>query len=484
MRPTLEQQAVIEAATWRKDLAIQAGAGTGKTSTLVMASSVLREPTVYVAYNKAIADDAGRRFPDHVNCRTAHSLAMRAVGRSYSHRLNSARWPSSEIADKMHLGRLDLSDADEELVLKPNQVARIVMDTVRRFCYSSDPEIDATHVPHQNGIEHARHAHLISAVLPLAIEYWADVINVAGKLPFEHDHYLKIWALTDPKLEASVVMLDEAQDTNPVLSKVIRDQTQAQQIVVGDSCQAMYSWRGAIDALAGFTGGEQLWLSQSWRFGDVIASEANKWLGKLDTRLALIGNPSIDSVLEPIAFPDAVLCRTNAGAMNEVMGLIAADIPVALVGGGAALARLANAAVDLQSGKRTNHPELYAFANWAAVRDYANYEDSGKDLLPFVKLIDAHGPQSIIAATKSLVDEKDARAVVSTVHKAKGREWGEVRLTGDFTVGTEGAELAPGEIMVNYVAVTRAKYRLDRGGLAWIDDSSDSVDSHEHEDEH
>lgn len=39
---------------------------------------------------------------------------------------------------------------------------------------------------------------------------------------FEHDHHLNMWALTDTKIEADFLCLDEAQDTNPVLEQSIR----------------------------------------------------------------------------------------------------------------------------------------------------------------------------------------------------------------------------------------------------------------------
>ncbi|MDQ0945842.1 hypothetical protein [Streptomyces sp. V1I1] len=33
---------------------------------------------------------------------------------------------------------------------------------------------------------------------------------------FDHDHYLKNWSHTDPKTDADLLPLDQAQDTNPV----------------------------------------------------------------------------------------------------------------------------------------------------------------------------------------------------------------------------------------------------------------------------
>ncbi|CAM5618793.1 hypothetical protein SHIRM173S_06415 [Streptomyces hirsutus] len=93
----------------------------------------------------------------------------------------------------------------------------------------------------------------------------------------DHDHYLKIWALTQPKLEADFLLLDEAQDTNPVVEQIFLAQRHhAQLVMVGDSAQAIYHWRGAKDVMTGFDG-TQLALSQSFRFGPDLAAEANRW---------------------------------------------------------------------------------------------------------------------------------------------------------------------------------------------------------------
>lgn len=468
--PTAEQQDIIDAAVGGGHLVVQAGAGTGKTSTLQMVSRARTVPTIYVAYNKATATDAAARFGSHVQCRTSHSLAFAAVGRKFSHRLNSARQPSWEVAKTMGLSWLNFSSGKG---VSPNHLARITADTVRRFCYSADVTINSGHVPFQNGITGSNHTTLADTVVPLAQLYWDDVNSPKGRLPFEHDHYLKIWALTKPILDTEVVMLDEAQDSNPVLSELVANQTHAQQIVVGDGCQQLYGWRGAVDALGQFAaaGATQLYLSQSWRFGEEIAEEANKWLDQLPTALVLSGNPGIDSTVNDLEVPHAVLCRTNAGAMNIVLNNLDKGNSVALVGGGAALAKLAKAADELIAGRKTTHPELYAFPNWGAVQDYAKNDKAGSDLAPLVALIDNHGTERILQATAALSSEGSADLVVSTAHKAKGREWDTVSIAEDYFIPAEGSEETPaGEAMVAYVAVTRARYELDRRGLAWIDD--------------
>jgi len=766
-KPTDEQQAIIEAAREGGHVAIQAGAGTGKTSTLQMVADALPTDALYVAYNRAIADDAAMRFPRHVTCRTAHSLAMREVGKDYRHRLNGPRRTNREIAQMMGLRWLEVTS---DTRLSPTQVARIVMDTVRRFCYSADEHLSDFHVPLQPKITGTAHRAMAKAVAPLATKYWNDVIDYNGTLPYTHDcqppgtlvrrvvqrggthgdtlwedvpieriregdrvvsftntrrrgyvrrdgrlvtavgfrdysgdlittttnhnrsssytdthkcivrldcdltmgnhlvylarkghdyrigrttwrtrsqgnalglrrraesqqvdaiwvlsvhasdaeaaleealvsHYwrlptwqfrsvnetmplrafwakvgnnvadarsclsahglsveypfwqrgdgwettrrpvvmramnllsgmlvlepdeitpchngylhayngsggwspitvtrspydgpvynldveadhsyvadgivthncyLKTWALTKPILPVDVIFLDEGQDANPVIAALVENQSHAQQIVVGDACQQLYSWRGASDVLSTWPGARQLYLSQSWRFGEAIADEANKWLSLLPTSLELTGNPAIASRLAVLDTPTAVLCRTNAGAMDMVMAFLDAGEKVAMVGGGTALCQLAEAAKTLMAGQRTGHPELYTFRSWEDVRDYVGTDGSGDDLRAFVNLIETHGPDAIIRATKALTDEFHATTVVSTVHKSKGRQWPTVCVGDDFFGPDDDGHLPSAEAMVGYVAVTRAQEILDRTGLAWIDDYVDRLTS-------
>jgi hypothetical protein len=467
LEPTHEQQAIIAAARSGKHLVIQAGAGTGKTSTLRMVADALESrPAIYIAYNAAIAREAKGGFPAHVVCKTAHALAMAGTGRDYRHRLNGPRQPARRAAELLHTSWLELG---RNLMVSPVQLARVAIETVSRFCYSADDEISRKHVPQQNGILGADHDVLTQTVLPYARRAWDDLRHPDGLLRFEHDHYLKMWALTGPVLPADVIMLDEGQDSNPVVAQLVQQQ-QAQQIAVGDSNQAMYEWRGAVDALANWNANERLYLSQSWRFGSAIADEANKWLSRIGTPLRLTGDPGQRSELLPLQAPKAVLCRTNAEAMQQVISALDGGRRVALVGGGTSIRSLAQAAADLKNGRRTNHPELYVFTTWGALQEYAENEAAGRDLKPFVDLIDAHGPEAITTAVDALVSENRAHTIVSTSHKAKGREWDSVKIADDYPEPKDRqGKVAKSDAMIAYVAVTRARKQLDRGSLAWID---------------
>ncbi|GAA3441040.1 UvrD-helicase domain-containing protein [Planomonospora venezuelensis] len=458
--PTPEQAAILDAATTSQDLVIEAGAGTGKTSTLKMVAAARPNyRMLYLAYNKAIATDAAASFPHTVQCSTAHSLAFRAVGHQYADRLNGPRVPARQVARILGIPAvLDLGAH----ALTSVKVARLVMDTVARFCHSAEVEPEMYHVPSVPGLEDpVVMAALRREIVPLALKAWDDLTRVNGSLKFQHDHYLKMWAMHEPTLPGDMIFLDEAQDANPVIAQIVENQA-AQKILVGDSSQAIYGWRGAVDAMASFDGA-RLRLSQSFRFGQRIADEANEWLQLLNAPLRLAGNPAMDSRVERIPAPAAVLCRTNAGAVGQVIAALGAGHRPALVGGGDDIRRLAKACQDLRAGRSTEHPELMAFASWQEVRDYAEHDSGGADLKVLVKLIDSHGPERIMRVVDQLVTEDAADIVVSTAHKAKGREWSTVRLAADFSdpYDPKTGQLISSEAMLTYVAVTRARQALD-----------------------
>ncbi|WKU03726.1 UvrD-helicase domain-containing protein [Micromonospora sp. HUAS LYJ1] len=477
-KPTDEQQQVIDAfrSADRPTIVTQAGAGCGKSSTLKMAAQTQpHRKGLYVAYNKALAVSARADFPPAVDCRTAHSLAFGPVGRHYRDRLNGPRVPARQVAEFLGFNS-PVQIAGELAPLAPTTLARLVMELVGRFLNSADDEPGMQHGPRVDGYSRADNRALGQYLVPYARKAWDDLqLTTGGRLKFTHDVYLKLYQLSRPRIPVDYVLLDEAQDLSPVMASLFHFQTHAQRIMVGDSAQAIYGFRGAIDAMAKFEADQRLTLSQSFRFGPEIAAEANKWLDLLDAPLRLRGFPPARSTVEPIlGDPDAILCRSNAGAIAQVMHAAATGRRPALVGGGDDIKRLAEAARELIDGSATSHPELVAFKTWDQVREHAAQDDASGNLQVLVKLIDDYGPTQIIQVVNSLVAEPSADVVISTAHKAKGREWDRVRIAGDFREPridpvTRRAKLVPDELMLAYVAVTRARVTLDRLGLAWVD---------------
>lgn len=124
------------------------------------------------------------------------------------------------------------------------------------------------------------------------------------------------------------------------------------------------------------------------------------------------------------------------------------------------------------------------FTCWGEVQDYAAHDPAGRDLQPLVDLVDTHGTDALLTAIDRIQPEDLAEVTVSTAHKAKGREWPRVRIANDFTPPEDSEErdetgrpipgpIDEGEARLAYVAITRARERLDLGGLSWINDHPD-----------
>jgi hypothetical protein len=79
------------------------------------------------------------------------------------------------------------------------------------FCHSDAPQVEPWHVPKPPGLDDpASVAVLHERVVPLARRAWADLSDPEGRLRFTDDCYLKLWQLSDPRLPADYVLLDEA----------------------------------------------------------------------------------------------------------------------------------------------------------------------------------------------------------------------------------------------------------------------------------
>ena len=89
MTPTQEQKDILSAFKSTRVLKVNACAGSGKTSTLVMLAQDNPVPSLYVCFNKVIREEAELRFPSHVSCRTQHSLAYAEFGQGLLHKMQN-----------------------------------------------------------------------------------------------------------------------------------------------------------------------------------------------------------------------------------------------------------------------------------------------------------------------------------------------------------------------------------------------------------
>ena len=127
---TEEQQAV--ARYTGHQLIVKAFAGTGKTFTLIQYAHQNPDKRIlYLAYNRAIRDEAVQKFPANVDCKTSHQLAYRERGQHYRAKL---------------VPNLRLTEIVQRLEVRDWFVARVLQDIIHQFLCSPDPEISAHHV--------------------------------------------------------------------------------------------------------------------------------------------------------------------------------------------------------------------------------------------------------------------------------------------------------------------------------------------------
>jgi hypothetical protein len=486
-QPTAEQQNCLDLFATGENLVIEAGAGTGKSSTLRLLAEARPDLRfLYCAFNKAIVTDAKASMPRNVECRTAHSLAYGFVAGQYpgmKRRLDARRLPSQVLAKALRVDPITIKFGTDVRTLSAGFLASTVMQGIGRFCQTADPTPAVRHLPYLEGIDlptpdgertYDNNDMVRRALVPALQRAWTDIADPDGPLdiPFNHDCYLKLWQLAGPRLSADVILFDEAQDANPVMAAVVAAQDHAQLIYVGDSQQAIYEFTGAVNAMAEHSGA-RTYLTQSFRFGPAVAQVANVVLGLIPGAvLRLKGTESIPSTVGPVRRPDAILCRTNAGAVRELLVGLKDGRRCHLVGGTGEIASFCRAAQALDAGMATDHPVLSMFSTWDAVVQYVEEDPLGSDLKMLVTLIDEFGAVDLLAALNRCVKEEQADLVISTAHKSKGREWDAVLLAGDFQPpkDREGQprDPSPAELRLLYVAVTRARRALDHSACPII----------------
>lgn len=468
MKPTDEQQRVIDLFGTGKDVAVEAGAGTGKTSTMVLIGKVAEGEGRYFAFNKSIADDAGTKMPTNVQASTIHKYAYDAEGYKYKARGKVDRQKSDFLARTLGSRSTVVRYDGKDKKLTAEFMASLAVSAVDNFCNSADEEPHVRHVPYINAIDEPdsdgnrtwHNNHLVrESVLPVMERAWRDYSSPKGVLKITPSHWLKFWQQRNPRIEADFILFDEAQDASPVIIAALAAQD-AQMIWVGDSCQQIYEWRGAVNALAQVPVDERTFLTQSFRFGTAIAEMANRVLVELDAPLRLRGLESLPScveVMSPTIAPHAVLTRTNAGALQETFMYQNLGHRVHMMGDRSYITSFLVGAGALMKGQRTDFHDLACFTSWDEVKEYVSKDPRGSELRLMTSLIATHGVSRLFDALKSMPkDEKDAELVISTAHKAKGREWPVVKLGGDFAAKKGDVD----ELRLLYVAATRAKSQL------------------------
>lgn len=488
---------------------VEALAGVGKTTTLKQVIKASPEKNfLYACFNTKVKEDMAKWIKKE-KIQNAVAMTGDAISRAYvnskyylpleldiSGRLHAGEGlrTASQIAEYFsdHIKTVDLlteEDPDAEVKqvvarLSPVKVVKFIEKAITVFCLSEDLTILPRHFFKYEPTDE---------MLELANLFWEEYKNPCGLLPLQFTTVFKIFALDKPNLkynfadrhhirEFDCLLIDEAQDTNPVAGEVYRSQ-EIQEILVGDPNQAIYGFRGAVNEMQKRTDLPVLPLTHSFRFGEEIARPANAVLarGHSDSQIVTKAAEDGHAFFGSLQAMDAIITRTNAGALRTVMVLIEDGVrprippavKIKLIG-------LVNT-LGFFAGQLNKPKSLIE-----ELKDYESLDDIKEDirlknLSRQVDLLlteiekDQLGAKKLLEIIEPLNfrETKDTGPIVLTSHAAKGDEWDTVQVANDFwgpkynsyedSISWPDQE----EFNILYVALTRAKDTLAMSSSLW-----------------
>jgi superfamily I DNA/RNA helicase len=467
--PSPQQQAVIDfVRDDRRSAFVEAVAGAGKTTTLVDALSEARGSVAFVAYNKKIADDikakiAPLNLGNRVRAGTFHSFGLATWRRAYPG-VKCGPDATREKADRT-VKALNIPKPLESFTLRLMSLAKqaaiglygavedqkLYYDIVDHFDMAYDLEDDEL-IP--KGIDFAMRG------LRLHAKHAPEIVDFDDMLWMPVISGVRVW-------QNDVVFVDEAQDTNPCRRAYVRKMLNSRggrAIFVGDRHQAIYGFTGAdndaVDQIVRDFDCVSLPLTVTYRCPKTVVAKAQEVVSHIQAHeSAPDGEVSTIEELEflnratttqedasasgwfGLSPSDAILCRKTKPLVTLAFTLIRAGVACHVEGKdiGAGLIKLID---KFKSAKTLN--ALLARLDAHGERQCQKLTAKGKEGQAEA-LADRIATVRVIAEKCATVDELKAQitsmfedgeherkptVTLSTVHKAKGREWPRVFILG------------------------------------------------------
>lgn len=459
----------------------QAFAGTGKSTTGIGYAMHHQDKSILVlCFNRANAIEAAEKYPsvgNHATVATTHAVARRSLTPQMSARV-ATRWGSVTLR-----GELPLVGARADM-----RTAAITANILRDFFMSAEEKID----PYLHGKTARKENRASEAAIEQCCEYawrlWL-AMNTEQVLPFmkgvngvnpisiPHDAYLKRFVMMGRNLGYDSVIFDEAQDANPIMLKLLADQykTGSHVLMLGDRHQAIYEFRGAVNAMEELPDGAKvLPLTQSWRFGPKTAQLANLLLGELKGEKLQIQGLGQDGWYDKTKHKLTYLSRTNADLIGRAVSVEGEG--VYWVGGiDGYRVSILNDAWALRKGRLSDINDPYIRKNFNSWTDFEEAAEVDAEVKIIVGLVEqyAEAIPGLVEKlhTNAATSQEDAEMTLSTGHKSKGLEWDYVKICDDFKsapletaekwlAGDDDVSFPTQEINLLYVLSTRSKKGL------------------------
>lgn len=464
MNKTQEQLDIIEAVKSGQDLIIQAYAGAAKTTTLrFIAEELSNKNILYIAFNKAIVEEATKKMPDNVTVKTIHAVAYANCQQELLQRLKyTKKIDVPAISNICKLSGMTLYNiyTKQDEFFNSYRVASWVLKVVNSFMHSSRKDIHMDDVYIGNEYQHLCLKDNDKLILAQAAKKVWEYYKYDSQYHITHDVYLKVFGMSGIDLKYDVILVDECQDVSGIMLSFLKSQINTQKIYVGDQFQKIYSFTGSIDITSHLPHVKRYTLTKTFRFGENISQYANQWINELiPNSPKLIGTESIFNDITT----RAILCRTNASVIEEYLKLINSNpnLKCNISCDITAIINFLTAIKELDENNSTKYPILSYFNT---VKEFYTWADNNDfmletELLQNIKLSKKFNYKTILPILNNYKTHRNPNIEISTVHKAKGLEWDEITLANDFKFKHKE------DLRIFYVAITRAKFKLENYNL-------------------
>lgn len=461
---------------------VNAVAGSGKTTTIVEALKYISKDkkVLFLAFNKAIAEELKARVPQNVKAATFHSVGFGAwmgyLGREVRVNVDSNKVRS--------LVREEVGEREQALYgtfitkmvslgkgmgigyLMPND-----QRSWRELAEHFDIYLEVEDAKEERAYE------LCTFILQKSIETSERVIDFDDMLYMPLIKNCRFW-------QYDMVFVDEAQDTNQVQISLLKRMLKpgGRLVAVGDPHQAIYGFRGAdseaMDRIAEEFGCVELPLSVSYRCAKAVVQEAQHyvphlewWEGAPEGRIEDMPVLPVKDLLQS----DAVLCRNTAPLVEQAYSLIRQKVPCRILGRdiGVGLENLIKKMAARTIDRLIEKLEAFQSREVAKLVSKGR-EDKAQAITDKVETLLviadnlSENERTIHGLLRSIqmmfTDNDKGLLTLATVHKAKGLEWDRVFLLGRHQLmpskWARKAWQQEQEKNLIYVAYTRARSEL------------------------
>ena len=206
-------------------LAIKSVAGSGKTTTLLkLAEAHKKKRILYLAFNKSLIEEIKQKAPANLQPRTFDSLLYNII----------TPRPTNIMDVKPHT----ISKIVPWLANKPWKMKQKYATLFEKYCNQiafDSPEMFSGRKPEK----------ILFAMWEAAVQRKFQTFGTIRKMC--HDRHL-CRDVIDAQYD--MIFVDESQDFDLLMLSILLRDTTIPKIFVGDPKQAIYQWRGAIDAFA------------------------------------------------------------------------------------------------------------------------------------------------------------------------------------------------------------------------------------------